>query len=163
MKIQNQLVMLTLMGMLIACDNNSAPTTFGNKITKASWMIGQWQNSSPQGVLSENWKQENDSMFSGESFFVVGKDTLFSEAIQIIQEKDELFYIPTVPDQNNGLPVRFKLTTESDSILVFENPDHDFPQRIKYMRIGKDSIVAEISGQSKGESKAEQFAMTRVK
>jgi hypothetical protein len=68
-----------------------------------------------------------------------------------------------VKDQNAGLPVAFTLTQASENRLVFENPAHDFPQKITYTRITGDSLLAEISGTINSEEKSQQFPMTRVK
>lgn len=163
MKILKHVILLFLSGLLIACGSNNAASTQQYSLTDAKWLIGAWQNSSPDGVLTENWKQLNDSLFAGESFFVVANDTLFSETIQLVQQGKELFYVPTVENQNGGLPIKFKLTSANGNQLVFENAAHDFPQKITYTLVNKDSLIAEISGLSKGEQKAERFAMGRVK
>lgn len=81
----------------------------------------------------------------------------------MIQEKEGLVYIPTVKDQNVGLPIRFALASISNSQLVFENKEHDFPQMITYTQINSDSLVAEISGVENGKERKESFPMKRVK
>lgn len=116
------------------------------QIEKASWLIGEWGNTSKEGVLTETWTKENDSTFLGKTYFITGKDTAFTESIQLMQQNDQLLYIPTVSDQNEGKPVSFTLTTSSENQLVFENKEHDFPQKITYNKITNDSIVAEIYG-----------------
>ncbi len=163
MKTLKHLTILFLSGLFIACGSNNPTSTLQHSLTEAEWLIGKWQNNSPEGVLTENWIQLNDSLFTGESFFVVANDTLFSESIQIAQQGEELFYIPTVENQNGGLPVTFKLTSATGNQLVFENAAHDFPQKISYTLVGQDSLVAEVSGLSKGKPQTEQFAMVKVK
>ncbi len=131
------------------------------QLEKANWLIGNWGNTSPEGVLSESWKKENDSVYHGESYFVVGKDTVFSENIQLAEANGKLVYNVTVPGQNNGQATPFELTSSSDSQMVFENPKHDFPNKITYNKISNDSLVAEISGMQKGKPARETFAMKR--
>ena len=80
-----------------------------------------------------------------------------------LQEQNNLFYIPNVNNQNGGLPVRFATKTVSDMELVFENPQHDFPQIISYTKINADSLVAEISGTINGKERKQTFPMKRVK
>ena len=41
-------------------------------------------------------------------------------------------------------PVAFRLVSASGTEAVFENPQHDFPQRIRYVRAG-DRLTATIS------------------
>ncbi|MCL9807689.1 DUF6265 family protein [Flavobacterium amniphilum] len=133
-----------------------------NNLKKAEWLIGTWKNKTPKGSMFESWVKVNDFEFSGESY-LVKKDGLFTlETISLVQEKDSLYYIPTVKDQNNGLPVRFALKTISDTKILFENQKHDFPQVISYTKVNSDSLVAEISGTKNGQIRKQTFPMKRV-
>ncbi len=134
-----------------------------NELENVDWLIGEWANHSDDGVFTETWTKENDSLFVGTSFFIVDADTIFSENITLEQHGPELFYIPIISEQNDGQPVKFKLTSSSETKLVFENPSHDFPQQISYSKISNDSLVAEISGKMHGEQHAEIFPMKRIK
>ncbi len=159
-----------LCGALLSCNSKKETETPSIKspvaktyphLEKAAWLIGSWGNTSSEGVLSENWKKVNDSVYHGESYFVVGKDTVFSENIQLAETNGKLVYNVTVPGQNNGQATPFELTSSSGSQMVFENPEHDFPNRITYNKISNDSLVAEISGIQKGKPAKETFAMKR--
>jgi len=88
---------------------------------------------------------------SGKSFFIKENDTLFSETVRLAQHENDLFYIVTVPNQNEAKPVEFKLTSSTADYLVFENPEHDFPKKITYKLVTKDSLYAEISGDGKSQ------------
>jgi hypothetical protein len=44
---------------------------------------------------------------------------------------------------------------------VFENPTHDFPQRVIYRREG-DSLLGRIEGMTNGQQKAVDFPLKRV-
>jgi hypothetical protein len=158
---------LGLVCLTLACTNPQKKTSqdetehHRSKITQAEWLIGSWSNESKNGFSYEVWKKYNDTIFVGRSYSIQGADTVSSEFIKLVQDGDELSYIPTVPDQNMGLPVAFRLIFLDSSKLVFENQEHDFPQTIAYQRISRDSMVAEISGLIKGEYRARQFPMTR--
>lgn len=132
-------------------------------IKKAEWLVGTWENKTPRGSIYEMWSKTNDYEYSGKSFKVKEKDTIVFENIRLVQEQDGLFYIPMVNDQNDGLPVRFSTKTISETQLVFENPQHDFPQFISYSKISIDSLVAEISGTKNGQKRQQTFPLKRVK
>lgn len=138
-----------------------APKSF-SEINKADWFLGRWENNSKEGNMSEIWTKENDSTFHGESYFVIGKDTVFAESVRLWQKENQLIYEVSVKGQNDEKPIDFALTSSSDKQLVFENPKHDFPSKITYNKITNDSLVAEISGMKDGKAKAEQFAMKKV-
>jgi len=134
-----------------------------NDIKKAEWLIGTWENKTPKGSVYETWNKTNETEFVGKSYIIKEKDTIIFENIQLIQKQGGLFYIPTVKNQNEGLPVRFATKTISETQLVFENPKHDFPQIISYTKITSNSLVAEISGTKNGQERRQMFSMKRVK
>lgn len=134
-----------------------------SKIVVADWLLGNWENKSDNGHLLENWKKVNDSLYDGESYFIKGKDTLHFEKIQMKQKGEALLYIATVKGQNNDKPVTFLHNDTIQKLLIFENPKHDFPQKIVYSQITKDSIVIEISGIQQGKPSSERFSMKKSK
>jgi hypothetical protein len=79
--------------------------------------------------------------------------------VRLEQRKNDLFYIVSVPNQNEEQPVAFKLTSSTIDYLVFENPEHDFPKKITYKLVTKDSLYAEISG----DGKSQGFPFTKIK
>ncbi|GAA4307313.1 hypothetical protein GCM10023149_00830 [Mucilaginibacter gynuensis] len=140
-----------------------AQTKKQNQLSPAEWLIGKWQNKTTRGTVSETWLKVNDSTFTGKSYFLRGADTLSTETIRLEQRNAKLYYVPTVNNQNGGLPVKFAATAITPTQMIFENPEHDFPQKITYTQITRDSLVAEISGTSKGQPRSVKFPMARVK
>lgn len=138
-----------------------------------SWLPGIWENANEFGAMREIWEVVNDSTLKGtvtattyaaptsDDEILVKVDTL--ETISLEERNGSIFYIPAVKDQNQGLPVKFRLTSSSDSELKFENPDHDFPQLIHYIKVNEDSIFATVSGQFEGQPVEEKFPFKRVK
>jgi Domain of unknown function (DUF6265) len=49
-----------------------------------------------------------------------------------------------------------------DSVVIFENTAHDFPQRIGYRKAAGDSLVAWIEGTIEGRSQRVDFLYARV-
>ncbi len=151
---------IAVVGLTILCAWTTRQT---NDIKKAEWLIGTWECKTPKGSIYETWSKTNDNEFSGKSYIIKEKDTIVFETIRLVQEQDGLFYTPTVKNQNDGLPVRFALKTISNTEMVFENPEHDFPQMISYTKIEKDSLTAEISGVKNGQERKQSYPMKRIK
>jgi hypothetical protein len=101
-------------------------------------------------------------MLTGVGGMLQGKDTVFQERMTIRQDGRDIYYLPMVKDQNDGKPVEFKMTSALGDEFIFENPSHDFPQKITYRHAG-DSLLAEISGLQNGKQRAEKFPMSRKK
>jgi len=131
-------------------------------VENANWLIGRWENNSAEGNLSEFWAKTNDSTFQGESYFVIENDTVFGEKVELMQRGNDFIFEARVAKQNDEKPVPFKLTKSSETEMVWENPTHDFPNKIVYQKVGKDSLVAEIFGTKDGKAKNEVFKMKKV-
>ena len=134
-----------------------------NLLNEIDWLIGTWENNSDKGNLLEIWKKENDSVYSGQSFYIKAKDTLHFETIQLKQISDSLLYRSSVKGQDNDLALDFRLTSKTQNQFVFENPKNDYPKKIVYKLISKDSLVAIISGIQQGKASSETFSMKRIK
>ena len=156
-----------LVSNFYACVHSAKPTKNPCEkyqiIHKTDWLIGNWQRVSKEGTLTEAWTQLNDSTFAGRSFFISNGDTLSSELISLEQRNGKLYYIPTLADQNDGKAVVFTITSLTDSSATFENPEHDFPQKIDYRFQKPDSLIAEVSAVMNGNQKTINFRMGRVK
>ncbi|KAB1155687.1 DUF6265 family protein [Flavobacterium luteum] len=132
-----------------------------NKLNQANKLIGTWENNSDKGNLVEIWKKENDTVYTGQSYFIKSKDTLHFETIQMKQIGDTVIYCSNVKGQNNDLALDFKLVSENNNQLVFENPKNDYPKKIIYKYITKDSLVVIISGIQQGKASKESFSMKK--
>lgn len=153
-------IFIVIGGLLLFCAWTTQQT---NDISKVQWLVGTWKNKTTRGIIYETWIKKNENELSGKSYTKKGNDTIVFENIRLVKERDGLFYIPTVKGQNDNLPVRFAMKTISETQLIFENPNHDFPQVISYQKITPDSLVAEISGIKNGQQRKQIFPMTRLK
>lgn len=149
---------------ILSCGNKPAGTVTPKyeELAKAKWVLGKWGFSTPEGNLVEAWEIKNDSTYAGKTNFIIGSDTVFTETISIEQRGKDVNYVTQIADQNGGKPVAFKMTKATEKELVFENPTHDFPQKIAYTLKG-DSLLAEISGVNKGQAAKESFPMGKLK
>ena len=140
----------------------SCTTTSKNEKIKASeWLVGEWKNTSKEGIVTENWSKTNDSTLTAGSFFIKGKDTLHFENIVLREKEGELVYETIIQGQNNDKPIVFPLLTETENELVFENLQNDYPQKIKYQRNSKSAITITISGKQAKKFVSEQFKMIK--
>ena len=132
------------------------------EIEKVKWISGEWQNKSKDGILTESWERINDTVFNAVCYFVHGKDTLHNEKISLLQSDNAIIYSPTVKGENGNRPVHFKMTSVNANELVFENPKHDYPQKIVYTKITEDSLVTKISGMVNGKPYLESYPMKKT-
>ena len=68
-----------------------------NLLNEIDWLIGTWENNSDKGNLLEIRKKENDSVYSGQSFYIKAKDTLKLKEIDPLRPTKAAFYSALLP------------------------------------------------------------------
>lgn len=121
-----------------------------------TWLKGIWIYPMSRGSIMECWQSGADGSLEGRSFFIRDTDTLLQETIRLVYQDSAWHYVPTVANQNAGLPVYFKIIWHQRQEFIAENPQHDFPQRIVYRRIGSQ-IYASIEGRKSGRYRKQNF------
>lgn len=159
------IALILLLGLQY-CNSSNEEKNNSNSISNMSdayFLVGEWRNEQKDGFITEKWIKIDDSTMHGVSCFIQQGDTASYEEILLMKRNNEMFYIPSVNNQNQGKPVVFTRVFGQEDRLVFENKEHDFPQRIIYFRISSDSIMAEISGEIRGKKKFINFPMKKHK
>ena len=90
----------------------------------------------------------------------VRSDSLVAFEVMVIREQGEGLVLEAHP---SGQPAAmFHSDAGRDSVVVFENLHHDFPQRIGYRRSSPDSLYAWIEGTMDGEPRRLEFLYRRA-
>jgi hypothetical protein len=138
---------------------NSKAALAYTEIEKAEWLLGNWEH----GSSAEHWEKENDSIYIAQKIQIIDSDTIKSEAARIEQHGHKLYYIPVSENKSSDKPVKFALTSSDDHELIFENTTKDFPQKIKYHQLRKDSLDTWILGTVDGKLKSKMLPMSLAK
>lgn len=130
-------------------------------IDQLEWISGCWVLDDGKERIEETWMKPAGQSMIGMSRTVAGGKTVHTEHIQIRDANGRIAYIVEIG--MGAKPTVFKLLKSSDTEVVFENPEHDFPQRIIYRRESADALFARIEGVEKGVNKAMDFRYKRSK
>ena len=158
---KNALLLMATVFIATSCQNKAGNAGKYEKMATMNWLLGNWENKMPEGDLFESWEKVDDSTFVGKSYFIKEKDTLSFESIELLQKGEMLYYVPTVKGQNSDKPVTFKLTTATKKEFTFENPTHDYPQKIVFKKSGPNDLIATISGMQQGKQSSESYPMKK--
>ncbi len=121
-------------------------------VKKFAWLEGEWKLDGQESY--EVWQIHSDTLMAGGSFHEAGNDFVRDESIELKVENGQFYYIPTVYYGSKvPKPVRFVMTSFTDTSFVAENQQHDFPQVIRYTLLSPKRMVATISGPIKGKQK----------
>jgi hypothetical protein len=130
----------------------------GTSVGKLAWLAGCWEGGDGERRIEEQWMRPDGGTMIGMSRTVAGGRTVEFEHLEIREEAGCLVYVARPSGQQEA---SFRSTTVTDSKVVFEDPAHDFPQRIAYERQTDGSLVARIEGEEKGKLRAVDFPMRR--
>lgn len=135
----------------------AAPT-----IDSFAWLAGCWERSVPERklVITEQWMKPAGGTIHGMSRTVADGRTTDWEYLRIAPQGQGLAYI--AKPKANAEETAFALKSVNAAEAVFENLQHDFPQRIMYRRQGSDSLTARIEGMRNGQVNGKDFVFRRV-
>jgi hypothetical protein len=125
-------------------------------------LTGLWKMDTKRGTIYEEWQVRSDNQLSGRSYKLNNKDTVVLENVILSLKDNDIFYTPVVSNQNNQQPVPFKLISCSGNRYVFENKDHDYPQRVIYELVSMNDLKARIEGSKNGKEMGSDFNYIRV-
>lgn len=107
-----------------------------------AWMAGCWGSSDGPTSADECWLERRGNMMLGFHVDVFANGRTFFEYLRIVAEGDDVDYLAS-PMGGSATP--FRLVEIDGQRAVFENPHHDWPQRLTYWRDG-DRLHARAEG-----------------
>ena len=143
---------LALIGMFASNRAGQAPKP---TLDALAWMAGSWSGTTARGVeMEEHWTMPKGNTMIGTHRDVAGGKTRLFEFLRIEQQGDQIVYLSMPNGRSPATP--FPLKEVSGTRVVFENPAHDFPQRIIYWKDGND-LRARIEGTMNGKAGSEEW------
>ncbi len=143
MKNTKLLFLLPLLAFL-GCSQNANHNTYSILQPKLKLLEGRWTEMHQKNYI-ETWAfNQGDTLLTGAGFSVGSGVLKRTEKLAIVKNDTSIFYQATVEGQNQGATISFKLMNMSGSTLVFENPDHDFPQQIIYNFLNDSTISVKV-------------------
>ena len=123
------------------------------------WMAGTWvQDKGASEKVTESWIGPTGGSLVGVNLSQ-WPDKLTFEFLRITDLPDGMVYYAS---PIGGKPVEFKFKEAGDKRVVFENKEHDFPQRIIYWREG-DNLAARVEGDVQGRLRSQEWHFVPLK
>lgn len=123
------------------------------------WLAGCWEGSVGTRVIEEHWLAPRGGVLLGLSRTTRDGSVVEHEFMHIYPRDGALVLAATPSGQ---APTEFAGRAPGNAEVLFENAAHDFPQRIRYRRVGQDSLVAEIEGGAGDALRRMRFPYVRV-
>ena len=125
-----------------------------------NWLAGCWFGKNGKNEFREHWMRPAGGLMMGMGRTLSDGKVQSFEAMRI--ELDATG-VPVFVATPSGQPeTRFKSVRSDATSIVFENPTHDFPQRVKYQLKSDGTLDARIEGNLKGREARIEFPMRRA-
>ncbi len=155
--------LLLLVVLIAGCSEDGEETTTNAAASQASldavsWMAGYWVGESNGTHMEEVWLPPAGGVMLGLHRDVFSSGRSFFEFLRIEATNEGLILLASPRGRE---PTSFWMVEIADQRVWFENPEHDYPQRIGYWMAG-DSLYAGISGtDSNGLERSSTWAWTK--
>ena len=134
----------------------SAP---GADISTLGWMAGNWTGTQDGVEMEELWQKPKGNSMLGVHRDIKAGQTVSFEFFRIEATSDGISYWAS-PHARPATP--FKMIESGDKRVVFENAEHDFPQRIIYWLTSDGALHAKIEGKLGGKPATEEWTWRRT-
>lgn len=136
----------------------AASLTGAAQVDALTWMAGRWRHEKNGVATREAWLAPQHGAMAGTSMTTRPGASPQIEFMTITAEPAGATFTAIVSGQ---APTPFVLKQAAKGEAVFENLDHDYPQRVIYRLCGVD-LCARIEGVVGGESRSAEWRYTRV-
>jgi hypothetical protein len=126
-------------------------------VTEPGWMAGAWSEARGDAWAEEFWTHPRGGIMIGAGRAGKGDKLASWEAMRIVRGTDGKLAFIAMP--NGGTAVTFPMVSSAAREIVFANPTHDYPQKIRYWRddAGLNAEISLIDG-----TKAQRFAFKPI-
>jgi hypothetical protein len=139
---------------------SASTATADDPLASLAWLAGTWESDDPEGPRTvEHWLTPEAGTMLGVNRTAEAGRTVFFEYLRIEAQPEGLAYLASPAGKDP--PTRFGVVDARPGFVAFENPAHDFPQRIEY-RLEGDRLRMQISGTQGGAAKAHAWSMRRA-
>ena len=143
-EVQSQLKILFMKTLILTSLLLISTSLSAQSIADLSWMNGYWTNAQNGNSSEELWSSPDGGIMVGLNRGVYANGRSSFEFLRIVESEGKVVYLASPGGQT---PTPFTLTEVNGEKAVFENLEHDFPQRIIYSR-DSDKLTARIENAS---------------
>lgn len=129
-------------------------------LAAAAWLAGCWAAEGKEAGSGEHWMPPAGGTMLGVGRTVKNGKTVDFEFMQLRSTAEGKLNFVALPSGQRE--TTFVLVPNTPEALVFENLQHDFPQRVIYRWVSSERLVARIEGMHSGVLRGIDFPMKRT-
>lgn len=128
----------------------------GQSSPRLGWLAGYWLSCEDGREVSETWSDPRGDLVLGTSMTSGANGTAWEQMRIAPSTRGMLDSLSFYAQPSGQGAAEFPLVRARGTEAVFENPSHDFPQRIIYRRDG-DRLTGRIEGVIGGEARSMEW------
>lgn len=133
----NLTILLLAPAAILVLAATPAPAPTDATLADLAWLAGHWQAEHGGAITEELWTRPAGGLMLGlNRQYRAGEGAAF-EYLRIEEGAEGIRYLAS---PGGGPPTAFPLARTAERHVVFENPDHDWPQVIEY-RLDDEGVL----------------------
>jgi hypothetical protein len=145
-----------LLAMVVTASTAGAQTS---SIKDVAWLHGCWELREGDRVVEERWMPPRAGTMLGVGRTTRGEKLIEHEFVVLTERDGRLAYQAHPSGQATATFMSGPITGRE---VVFEDPSHDFPQRVGYKSTGPGQLLAWVEGTAGGRTRRMEFAYRTV-
>lgn len=133
--------------------------THAAELTTPAWLAGCWAQEKGERGSLEIWMPPAGDAMLGMSRTIRDGKAIAHEFMQIRVRSNALVFIALPSNQREAT---FTAVRNTNDEIVFENLEHDFPQRIIYRRTGPEALSARVEGMREGKLRGIDYSFKKA-
>ena len=154
-KVRRSLWLGVLVGLMLAAD---AGADDGADLDSLAWLSGCWVGEQGGVVTEECWSVPRGGLMLGWNRSGGDGTRVGFEFLRIQDAGQGLAYLAS---PGGRPPTPFPVASIEERQVIFENAEHDFPQRIRYRLDVNGMLHVRIEGQAQGKSQSIEWLWQR--
>ncbi len=134
---------VALSAALLSCGGaiEESSDFFSVSLESIEWLVGEWQDKDRPNQW-EIWEKDGDQLKGIAIHVRNNQDTTIFERMTISQDDGTLIFTAMV--RENKEPVQFRAQRIESNLVLFENPQHDFPKYIAYTLLNIEDAIVDV-------------------
>ena len=156
------MISISVISIAVAASASLLTLSEKSRVDRLAWMSGCWVRSNARSTVEEQWMKPRAGTMFGvgrTTRHLASGDSVAEYEFTHINEVNGKLVFSAHPSGQS--PADFTESELTDSSVVFSNPQHDFPQNVRYMRGRPDSLFASVDGVVRGSSRRSDFRYAR--
>ena len=136
------------------------PASAEEVLAGLDWLEGTWSGAMWGGQFVTHYSSPDSGVLMSHSRLLAEGEVQFYE-FEVFEVVEERLHLQPYPGGRPAVGFHLARHDPEQQLLVFENPDKDYPTRIRYQRVSEDELHIVLSDPHGESEQVERFELSR--